>query len=284
MLTTPEEKENALAAAIRAGSLDRVRELVEDHNCKVTGPGPWNQLPLRLAAESGNFEVINYLVAKGASPDEKTLSGAIASGRPSVLSHFLDEFNDLELTSREYEEAFQTRHPDMLRFAFTSASDEGHFESPILAQDDDDRYRIIAAARNALASLDSVSLFDELTDAIRANSEGQMFYAGPDREYEYRHEILFRLMRQGTHHFRVVWDIVHQELFKGVRYAELDGYSEKPIVDALFCEAIRTNRNEAFYLLLQYSLPNFQQCIAVAQEIGNAEVAEYLARYSGYRP
>jgi hypothetical protein len=137
--------------------------------------------------------------------------------------------------------------------------------------------RIVQAARDAIARFDGGRLFDDIMDMLRRGGRQQaaLFFADGG---EYDHWFLFDTMKCRPNAFPAVWALVHDCLFDGQRYGALDGYVAKPLVDALFREAITSCRNAAFYTLLQYGLPQFRQAIALAEENGNDEIAEYLAR------
>lgn len=278
MSITPENKEELLAKAIKAGDLESVRKLVEVDGCAVHGPGPWNQVPLALAAENGHVAIIDYLVStrRGAEPDESTLRAAIQTGRTDVVDHLLDK-HDLDWTAREYELAFATYHSDMLKYAFELAIDGAWFENIDFSETRDARLRIVQAARDSIARFDGGRLFEEIMEMIRrgGRQQGALFFAD---QGEYSYWFLFDTMKSRPNSFPAVWELVHDCLFDGQRYGALDGYGAKPLVDELFRKAITSHHNAAFYTLLQYALPQFKQAIALAVESGNDEIAEYLAR------
>jgi hypothetical protein len=277
MSNTPENKEESLAKAIKAGDLESVRELVEVHGCAVRGPGPWNQVPLALAAEKGHIDIIDYLVStrRGAAPDESTLRSAIEAGRTDVVTHLLDNY-DLDWTAREYEIAFATYHPDMLKYAFDVAIDGSWFEDIDYSETRQQRLRIVRAARDSIARFDGGLLFDEIMEVMRRRGrQGALFFADGG---EYDYWFLFDTMKRRPNAFPAVWELVHMYLFDGKRYGALDGYVAKPLVDELFHQAITSHHNTVFYVLLQYALPQFKQAIALAVESGNDEIANYLTR------
>ena len=276
MTTTPENNEKLLANAIKAGDLKQVRELVEAHGCAVRGPGPWNQVPLAIAAGNGHVDIIDYLIStrRGAEADESTLRAAIEAGRLDVVTHLLEN-HDLDWTAREYELAFATYDSDMLKYAFESAIDEGWFEETFFSESRDQRSRIVQAARDSIARFNGGLLFNEIMDMLRVRRQAPLFFADEDRHNNW---FLFDTMKCRPDAFPAVWELVHDYLFDGKRYGALDGYVAKPLVDEMFCKAITSHRNAAFYVLLQYALPQFKSAIALAVESGNDEIAEYLAR------
>lgn len=277
MTTTPENKEELLANAIKAGNLKRVRELVEVHGCAVRGPGPWNQVPLALAAENGHIVIIDYLVStrRGAEADESTLRAAIKAGRLDVVTHLLDNHN-LDWTAREYELAFATYDSDILKYAFENAIDEAWFEETYFSENSDKRSRIFQAARDSIARFNGGTLFNEIMDMMRMGGrQGRLFFADQD---QYDSGFLFNTMECRPDAFPAVWELVHDYLFDGKRYGALDGYVAKPLVDELFRKAITSHCNGPFYVLLQYALPQFKQAIDLALASGNDEIAGYLAR------
>jgi hypothetical protein len=277
MTTTPENNEKLLAKAITAGDLEQVRELVEAHGCAVRGPGPWNQVPLALAAENGHVDIIDYLVRtrRGAEADESTLRAAIEAGRLDVVTHLLDN-HGLAWTAREYELAFATYDSDMLKYAFESAMDEGWFEETYFSENRDKRLRIVEAARDSIARFNGGLLFNKIMEMMRVRGgQARLFFTDED---PYNYWFLFDTMESRPDAFPAVWELVHDYLFDGSRYGALDGYVAKPLVDEMFRKAITSRTNAAFYVLLQYALPQFKPAIALAVESGNDEIAEYLTR------
>lgn len=59
-----------------------------------------------------------------------------------MLLHLLDHY-DLDWTVREYELAFASRHPDMLKYAFETATDDGWFERRHATEEEDNRGRTL---------------------------------------------------------------------------------------------------------------------------------------------
>jgi hypothetical protein len=277
MATTPQNKEELFAQAISAGDLARVRELVEVHACAVHGPGPWNQLPLARAAENGHIHIIDYLASTrlGALPDESTLRAAIDGGKMDVLMHLLDEY-ELDWTEREYVRAFAAWHPAILKYAFELAVDDCWFEELLDAESRRKQVHIVQAARDAIARVDSSGVFDEIMEILRRGGrQGALFYV-LDGQDDYG--FLFDTIERRPRSFAAVWELAHECLFDGVRYGAMDNYVVKPLVDELFRKAITSHSHAVFYVLLQYGLPQFRQAIALAQESGNDEIAEYLTR------
>jgi hypothetical protein len=275
MTTTPENNEKLLAKAITAGDLEQVRELVEAHGCAVRGPGPWNQVPLAIAAGNGHIDIIDYLVStrRGAEADESTLRAAIEAGKQDVVMHLLDN-HDLDWTAREYELAFATYHSEMLKYAFEFAIDEGWFEETYFSENRDERLRIVQAARNSIARFNGGLLFNEIMNMM-SRGQARLFFADED---QHNYWFLFDTMKSRPDAFPAIWELVHDYLFDGKRYGALDGYVAKPVVDEMFRKAITSHWNAAFYVLLRYALPQFKPAIALAVESGNEEIAEYLGR------
>jgi hypothetical protein len=277
MSTNQEEKIELLAHAIIAGELESVRELVEVRGCRVKGPGPWEQVPLAISARYGRLDIIDYLIRtrRGAIPDSSTLRAAIKSGKPEVITHLLTTY-DLEWTACEYEFAFASGHLEILKYAFESAIDHDCFEFPHVFDEENYRWRIILAAREAVASTSGSFLFEEIMHILRTRNQGQLFYINSDgNDYEF----LFDTIEHRPESFAVVWALAHQSLFGSSRYADLDNYTAKAVVDELFFSAITLRQNRAFYTLLQYALPHFKQAIDLARSSDNSEVAEFLTRY-----
>jgi hypothetical protein len=251
--------------------------MVEARGCRVHGPGQWDQVPLALAARYGRLDILDYLAGtrKGAEVDQSTLRAAIESGKPEVVTHLLDHY-DLDWTAREYELAFASPHPGMLKYALGSAIDGACFEPWYQADEDDKRCRILRAARDAVASLDGSSQFNDVANILRTRIQGALFYIGAG---EHDYSFLFDTMAQRPQSFPTVWELVHQALFEGKRYADLDGYSARPVIDELFRTAVALHQDEAFYVLLQYALPRFKEVIKLARESNNGRIGEYLAHY-----
>lgn len=220
MTTTPENNEKLLAKAITAGDLEQVRELVEAHGCAVRGPGPWNQVPLALAAENGHVDIIDYLVRtrRGAAANESTLRAAIEAGRLDVVTHLLDN-HDLEWTAREYELAFATYHSEMLKYAFEFAIDEGWFEGTYFSENRDERLRIVQAARNSISRFNGGLLFNEIMNMM-SRGQARLFFADED---QHNYWFLFDTMKSRPDAFPAIWELVHDYLFDGKRYGALDG-------------------------------------------------------------
>lgn len=183
---------------------------------------------------------------------------------------------DLDWTAREYEIAFATYHPDMLKYAFDVAIDGSWFEDIDYSETRQQRLGIVRAARDSIARFDGGLLFDEIMEVMRRRGrQGPLFFADGG---EYNYWFLFDTMKCRPNAFPAVWELVHEYLFDGKRYGALDGYVAKPLVDELFHKAITLHQNTVFYVLLQYALPQFKQAIALAVESGNDEIAKYLTR------
>lgn len=242
-------------------------------------PDPWNQVPLATAAAHGRIEIIDYLVSTrmGAMPDDSTLRAAIEAGKVDVVTHLLDEY-ELDWTVREYELAFASWHPDMLKYAFESAVDGCWFEEAFNSAAQDKQARILWAARDAIARLSGSHLFEQIMAILQrgGRQQGALFVMAPGSEDNYW--FLFETIESRPGAFPAIWELVHDYLFYGGRYGQLDGYNAKPLVDELFGRAITSHQNAVFYTLLQYALPQFKQAVTLARECGNHEIADYLTR------
>lgn len=273
-----EEKESALQAAISARDLSKVRQLVEEQKCLVTGPGPWNQVPLNLAAKSGSLEIVQYLLnlQRGARPNEFTLEAAITSGSLHMLRFFRQA---CEWTVRDFEAAFNSPFAEIRRYAFEVASDEGWFEERYFMDEDGGTayFAILSAARRSLLGLWDAQVFDDIIASLKENGEEHILYTvrGEESQLGWLHEFI---RDRNTRGFAITWDTVHARLFRGERYADLDKYDAAKEVEDFFFAAIEHDCMKTFYLMLAYMLPNFPRCLEVARKCGKHGLLNYLSK------
>jgi hypothetical protein len=273
-----EEKQIALQAAIEARDLPKVSQLVEDHNCKVTGPEPFNQVPLNLAAKRGDLAIVEYLIARGARPNAFTAKAAIASGSVYML-RFIDE-KAPGWTKTEYEAAFNSSSWEIQKYAFELASEKGWFEDPMLMNAHEgnwNQYQILSAARQSLTSLPDYE-FNDIIAFLKENGETRVLYTVPDGEpiLSWLHGLI---REDKTQSFSIAWDIIHSNVFSGQRHADLDGHYAEHEVKDLFYTALEYRCNEIFFRLLNYGLPNFHRCLEVARKCDNFAMFDYLSKY-----
>ena len=90
---------DALNTAAKEGDLLKVKQLIEN-GTPVNGRGMHSMTPLMWACNSGNVEVIDYLIDNGASVNCHNSSGsalmwAIESGNPNAVSLLLEKKVDV---------------------------------------------------------------------------------------------------------------------------------------------------------------------------------------------
>lgn len=273
-----EEKVDALAAAIQARDLAKVKNLVEEHGCLTTGPGPWNQYPLLLAAKSGKIDTIEYLISKYAQPDESTLLGAINSNMLHMVE-YVSEKLEIEWTKRHFEAAF-TNSFEIRRYAFEVANNEGWFEQyyfyPERDSDGHIQNQILDAARRALID-GSEDQTEALVEYLKETDNEHVLYAVPDGDSPL--SWLHGFIRAGNAAgFVIAWKTLHERYYQKQIHAELDSYPWGESAQDFFYSAIEHGCDQIFYFMLSYTLPNFAKCIELARNQGNQNILDYLSK------
>lgn len=280
-MTNSQNNEEILLAAIRSRELAQVKHAVETLNCRPGGSDPWRQLPLNTAAGTGNVAIFTYLIDKGARPETFTLVNAIGSGNLNMVRYLVEEYEDYEVTLKDYQAAFKAgTREEIIRYFFRKALDDGWFHTDGMQTDVRSMaWQICEAVRDML--VDRAGGIQDLISMLQEEPGSNLLHGYPDDETPLR--LLYRLAGNDcVENFKAVWPLVYAAVFDSADHERMEIYGRKQdLNDLMEMLAVSSDRNKIFYFLLGYALPNLPRCLEVARKNHNDSMVAYLEQCLG---